>query len=96
DAGAAADPVRLVQANQTDASKSPYEGALVKNTVVLFARRLGEDFAGMSYAAPPGAKHVVTGLGRSTGYTVSKDAAGKVTISVGGAQLSDEGGVLMF
>jgi hypothetical protein len=96
DAGAAADPVKLLQVSQVDASKSPFEGALVKNTVVLFARRLGEGFAGMSYVAPPGAKHIVTGLGHGAGYTVSKDAGGKVTVSPGGAQLADEGGLLMF
>ena len=96
DAGAAADPVKLVQVGQVDASKPPYEGALVKNTVVLFPKRLGEGFSGMSYQAPPGAKHIVTGLARGAGYSVSKDAAGKVTISPGGAQLADEGGVLMF
>jgi hypothetical protein len=97
DAGASPDPVALLQVDQLDPSQSPYDGALVKGTVVLFARRLGEGFSGLGYTAPAGSKHIVTGLPPSTGFSVSVDAAtGHVTIAPGGGVQSDSGGVLSF
>ncbi|MFO0756450.1 MAG: hypothetical protein U0359_08160 [Byssovorax sp.] len=96
DAGKSADPAMRMTVNQTSAPLSPYDGALVKGTVVLFARRLGEGFNGMSYTAPAGTKHIITGLPANAAFSVNKDGAGKVTLTPGGALQSDGGGVLVF
>jgi len=96
DPGAAADPTALVQSSAGTA----FDGALILDTVVLFARNPATAFAGVTYSVPSTtAHHYVTGLAASTGYLVTTQVNGasiQVTISAGGPTLTDAAGVLSF
>lgn len=96
DAGAAADPARLVQST----SGTPFEGAVVRDTAVLFPRDFGEPATAVAYEAPAAVKlHVVTGLSPQKGYSITLKTTGdKVAVSIaeGGQIQSDKGGALAF
>jgi hypothetical protein len=96
DAGAAADPVTLVQSSVGTA----FDGALIGNTVVMFQHDITVPFAGVSFTVPAGlAQHYTVGLAPSTGYTVATQAVGgnvQITITLGGSVMTDTAGVLVF
>lgn len=96
DAGAVADPAKVVQST----SGTPFEGAVVRDTVVLFPRDFAEPAAAVTYEAPAAVKlHVVTGLTPQKGYSITVKAAGdrvSVAIAEGGGVQSDKGGALAF
>jgi hypothetical protein len=94
-AGATADAATLIRAK----GSSPFAGAVVKGTLVLFpvdARPVSE----VSFTTPAGVtKHLVTGLAPNAGYDVVRKPAGggeEVTVRPGSAAKADEGGVLAF
>jgi len=92
DAGAPPKSATLVEST----AGTPYQGALVGTTVVLFPVALGAPFGGVTFASPSGATlHVVTGLAPRTGHTVTRSGQ-TVSISVGGTAMTDGGGVLAF
>jgi hypothetical protein len=73
---------------------TPYAGALVGATVVLFPVTLGEATQSVTYSAPGATQHVITGLTPNGTYTVSQSGA-ETTITAGGDQTADAGGVLV-
>lgn len=94
DAGAAADPASLVRSLD-----GLWEGAVISQTAVLFARDLGQaPPATLIYTSPlPVHVHLITGLAPLGAYTaaaVSAGAACTVTVTAGGARTADSGGVL--
>lgn len=98
DASAPVDPTALVQSS----AGTPFEGALILDTVVLFKRDMtaGAGFTSVTYSVPTTtAHHYVTGLAASTGYTVATQIVGNtltVTITAGGSTTTDTAGVLAF
>ncbi|MEZ4310665.1 MAG: hypothetical protein R3F14_21690 [Polyangiaceae bacterium] len=96
DSGAAADASRLVKST----SGTAYDGAVVRDTAVLFPKDFGEPAKGVNYDAPSSVKlHVVTGLSPQKGYSVTVKSAGdKVSVAVaeGGSVTADKGGALAF
>jgi len=95
DAGTAADPITLVESG----AGTPFVGAVVAGTAVLFPVDAGVEVGELTYAAPAGtARHLVTGLVPGGGYDVETQAAnGEVTVTIcpGSAQQADDGGVLV-
>ena len=95
-AAPAADPAAVV----VSSAGTPYEGALVMDTVVMFARDLAAPFASLTYSVPDTtAHHYVTGLKPGAPYAVAVQSAGgyvTVTVTPGGASLADEAGALAF
>ncbi|WP_437678039.1 hypothetical protein [Sorangium sp. So ce131] len=95
--GGAADPAEAVITKRG----TPFAGAAVRGTLVLFPVNVGA-VAEVQYTAPPGVKrHLVTGLAPGASYDVIKKAAGgggaeEITIRPGSAAKADEGGVLSF
>lgn len=97
DATTPMDQATVVQSS----SGSAFEGALLGDTVILFARTLGTAFLGTSYSVPPTTgTHLVSGLTPGASYTVTTrhDANGnlQVLITPGGPMTADSGGVLAF
>ncbi len=97
DGGASPSAVTLLESS----AGTPHAGAAVRGTAVLFPVDLGGTFAGVTYAVPPGvSSHKVTGLppGASFGIASVPAAGGgtTVTVSPGGGQVADSGGVLSF
>jgi hypothetical protein len=96
DQNKAADPVALVQSSAGTA----FDGALILDTVVMFKRDVATPFGSVTYAVPDTtAHHFVTGLAPNSGYAVTTQAANQtiqVTITAGGAALTDSAGVLAF
>jgi hypothetical protein len=96
DASTTADPTALVQST----TGTPFDGALILDTVVMFKRDVATPFASVTYAVPATtAHHYVTGLAPATGYTVATQTVGttlQVTITTGGAAMTDSAGVLVF
>jgi hypothetical protein len=92
DAGASATATSLIQST----AGTPYAGALVGTTVVMFRVSLGDPVSTITYDAPAAATaHLVTGLAPATGYTITR-AGSSITITVGGPAMTDQGGVLVF
>ncbi len=96
DGGALASAVALVRSED-----GRWEGALVGDTVVLFAQSAGQALSGaLRYTAPGGAAvHVITGLTPNAGYDVQLERTGGgtvVSIQPGAALQADEGGVLVI
>lgn len=95
DAGAAAEAAALLRST----GGTPYAGAAVKGTAVLFPVELGA-VAEVRYVAPASVtRHLVTGLAPGGRYDVAKQpgAAGvQVTVKPGAALQADDGGVLVF
>jgi hypothetical protein len=96
DAGATADSATLVQSS----SGTPFSGAIIRSTVVLFPENLDTPFSTMTYTVPAATTtHWITGLKSDQGYTVATQTAGsdlKVTITPGGETKADSGGVLIW
>ena len=78
---------------------TPYQGASFNDTVVLFPVDIGK-FASVTYTAPGSTKaHLVTGLTPGAGYKSILQKTGDVTvvtITTGGDQKADSGGVLVL
>ncbi len=91
DGGATADAATLVQST----GGTPYEGALVHGVLMMFPVDIGKATS-VSYNAPGGTvAQLVTGLEPNAGYTVAQNGA-SVTITPGGGQNADSGGVLLI
>jgi hypothetical protein len=71
---------------------------MVGTTVILFPVNLDAPFNGTTYNVPAGVStHLITGLTPGGGYTVTQVAAGAtetVSVSSGGNETADSGGVL--
>jgi len=81
------------------ATGTAYDGALVGDLAVLFAKNLGQAFNGLTYTVPAGTTHFVTGLVPGTMYNVVKETTAtgvKVTITAGNTLLADAGGIIRF
>jgi hypothetical protein len=98
DSGVSADSVSLVQSIGGIA----YEGAVVKNTVVLFPKDIiPQDVTSFSivYTVPANVtKHYITGLKSNTDYSVNIESSGSnrtITITSGTGYKTDSGGVLV-
>jgi hypothetical protein len=95
DGGSRADDASLITAT----GSTPYQGAAFNNTVVMFPVDLGT-FKDISYTAPASTKaHLVTGLTPNAGYRVTTKKGGAedtITVTSGGDQKADRGGVLMI
>jgi hypothetical protein len=74
---------------------SNYAGALVGETAVLFPVSLGEELESLSYSAQDATLHYITGLTPDAGYTVRR-RGDEVTVTAGGDQIADAGGVLVI
>jgi len=96
DATASQTPTTLVSST----SGSKFEGAVVGSTAVLFSVNYSQAFTGLTYTVPASVNsHYVSGLTKSTGYSVSKSSGPNgitVTITAGGTIVSDGAGVLHF
>lgn len=92
----AADPTAVVASS----AGTSYEGALVLDTVVLFARDLSTAFTSVTYTVPDTtAHHYVANLSPNSGYTVTTAATPgwlTVTITPGGPATTDAAGLLRF
>lgn len=89
DAGATLTPSQVVRSS----GGTPYEGALVGDTAVMFP--VGLQGGATTIALPAGARRVlVTGLTAGAGYRATA-AGGTLTVSEGGGTAADEGGSLM-
>ncbi len=94
DAGASPAPAALIRSE----GGSPYEGAAVQGTAVLFPVVHGQGFSGLSYTVPAGTlNHVITGLTPGASYSISTAAtAGGIAVQIGqgGDRTADAAGVL--
>lgn len=73
---------------------TPYTGALVAGTLVLFPDASGGTVATTTVVLPAGTNRVlVTGLRPDAGYAVTR-AGGRLTVRAGGPAKTDAGGVL--
>lgn len=94
DVGALADPTRLIESSGGTA----FSGAMVATTAILFPVALDAPFNGTTYTVSTEATtHLITGLSPNGRYTVAKVVAGAtetVTVSSGGNEIADSGGVL--
>lgn len=92
---ATADRATLVRTTQG----TPFTGAVVKGTLVLFPVDVGP-VSEVRFTAPQGVtRHLVTGLVPSASYDVLKkpaDGGTEITVRPGAAVKADEGGVLSF
>ena len=77
-----------------------YDGATFSTCAVLFAKKLGQTFTGLTYSVPSTVSvNYVTGLTPGSGYTVTKKVVGStatLTVASGGTRLADGAGVLQF
>ena len=75
-----------------------FEGAIVNNTAVLFQKTLATGATGVAYVVPVGVDaHLISGLKANTAYSLQTQAdpgGVLVTLSLGGAYVSDSAGVL--
>ncbi len=96
DAGTAADPITLFESGPG----TPFVGAMVAGTAVLFPVEVGVDVGELTYGAPAGTiLHLVTGLVPGGGYDIETQAAGgDVTVSIrpGSTLIANDGGLLGF
>ena len=96
DTGASADVVTLVQSS----SGTPFAGAHVDDTAVLFLVDLGMSFSTLTYSVPDATRtHLITGLTPNGGYDVVTQTVGsqvQVTVGPGSALTADSGGVLQI
>lgn len=91
DGGSAPDPATLLRST----AGTPYEGATVATTAVVFPVELAGPPASTTLPVPPGVTRVlVTGLAPATGYRVDQQPGGDLTVTPGGTTMSDSGGVL--
>ncbi|MBI3962061.1 MAG: hypothetical protein HY335_04855, partial [Deinococcus sp.] len=96
DTGARGDEVALVQS----ASGTPFVGALVKGTAVLFPMDLGTSFSNLTFTVPANtAGYMVTGLTLNASYEVLTEPVSgelQVTVRPGTGSSADGGGVLAW
>jgi len=97
DAGAAADAAIHV----TGANDTPFDGVVVKQTLVAFPVDLGVAFAGVTFDVPESTtSFLITGLSPGGLYSVTTDmpegGTFHVTVTLGGSKMADSGGVLAF
>ena len=96
DAGGADGDATLVESS----AGTPFAGAVVAGTAVLFPVDIAVEVGELTYAVPGGTiRHLVTGLVPGGGYDVETQSAGgelAVTIRPGSAQTADDGGVLVL
>ncbi|WP_110518808.1 hypothetical protein [Herpetosiphon llansteffanensis] len=79
-----------------EATSGNYVGAQIGSQLVLFPINIDQTFATIEYSTPSVANlQLITGLQPNTGYTVQRNG-NSVSISQGGAQMSDSGGVLVI
>ncbi|MCE9579399.1 MAG: hypothetical protein K8W52_40125 [Deltaproteobacteria bacterium] len=91
DAGAAASPTARIASTVG----TPYAGARVGTTAVLFKVNLADAFTSTTYTVAGATTHLVTGLAPQSGYTVTR-SGDTVTVTAGGSSMADAGGVLVF
>jgi hypothetical protein len=91
DAGAAALATQAIASSGGTA----YAGALVGTTAVLFPETLGDAPQSVTYSAPGASMHYITGLTPGAGYSVNV-SGDDVSVTAGGDQMSDSGGVLVI
>jgi hypothetical protein len=90
DGGSTPDAVTLVRST----AGTGYEGAALAGTAVVFPVDLGKEVSNVTLSVPQGVSRViVTGLAKDSGYSVDKKGDA-VTVSSGGDDKSDGGGVL--
>jgi hypothetical protein len=81
-------------------SGTPFAGAAVANTLVLFPVTLNIAFTSLAYTAPANlTTQMITGLSPNTSYAVAVQAGGdkvSLTISPGQGYTTDGGGVLVW
>lgn len=96
DAGTAPDPAVMIESGPG----TPYVGAMVAGTAVLFPVDPGVEVGELTYAAPAGTvRQLVTGLVPGGGYDIETQTAGgevTVTIRSGSALIANDGGLLGF
>jgi len=97
DAGAQADAATSI----SNASGSPFQGAIVHGTAVLFpVNVLSNNFTQVTYLAPPGVtNHYLAGLIPHMAYSVSTVTSGaqlQITISPGSGLRADGAGIVEF
>jgi hypothetical protein len=77
---------------------TPFDGAVVGDTVVVFPVKAANNIATTTFSVPSGVtRFLITGLGRSKGYDVLIATAGggkTVTVKAGTSLKSDDGGVI--
>lgn len=95
-AGAGADQATLVQSS----SGTPFAGAVVNNTAILFPVDISTSFTNVTYTVPAGTtSHFITGLTPNGKYDFVTQAQGaniQVTISPGTTYQADSGGVFQL
>jgi hypothetical protein len=93
-AGVAKQPTALIQSS----AGTPFDGATVGATAVMFRHDIISVFTTVTFSVPAGiSKTYVTGLTPGASYTVVKSGNGggaQYTITPGGASTADTGGVL--
>ncbi len=99
DAGQSRDNTGTVD---TTSSTTSFAGAFAGDTAVLFPVNLDEPFVELTYETPGDAtRHLITGLDPGAGYTVEisgtcgGDDPISVTVTQGGDEIADTGGVLI-
>src|SRR5207244_4247318 len=96
DGAAQSVPTTLV----TSSAGTRFDGAVMNGVAVLFQNDITVPFAGVTYSVPAAvATQYVTGLAPGGTYTVALQPAGnmvQVTITPGGNQPADAGGVLVI
>jgi hypothetical protein len=96
DAGVAADVATLA----TSTKGTPFEGAVVKGTLVAFPVDITAAFSGVTIDVPTGTKSfLITGLAPGASYDVQLDPEGPMThvsVQPGASKKADSGGVLAF
>ncbi len=83
----------------SSSSGTPFDGAVVGNTAVLFRRDIAATFTGITFSVPAGAHTYITGLTPGASYSVSIAPVGgvnQVTIMPEGGFVADAGGVIAF
>jgi hypothetical protein len=96
DAATPADTPSLLEST----AGTPFAGALVTRTVVLFPVDFQTVLSNMTYVVPAHvSRHLITGLEPRAGYTFAHTPVGageQITVSRGGPILADSGGVLVW
>lgn len=95
DAGASADPATLVAST----GGAPFDGAVVKGTLIAFPVDVAAPFAGVTFDVPDTTTtFLITGLtpGASFDVTLSPPSGGLITLTIqpGSSEQADDGGVL--
>jgi ligand-binding sensor domain-containing protein len=96
DGGVTVLPALLVQST----SGTPYDGAVVNNTAILFRHNLASAFSSVSYVVSSSVTgHIVTGLTPGAGYNVTLTPNGigvQVTVAPGATYTADAAGVIRY